>query len=164
MIANTQTIVSKDLTNKKIVVVREFDAPVDQVWKAWTDSNILDSWWAPRPWTTKTKSMDFREGGRWLYAMVGPDGTETWCRVDYKKIDANKTFSSEDAFCDEAGNDNSDFPLMQWKNEFSKTATGTKVKVEITFASEEDLNKILEMGFEEGFKSAFDNLDELLAK
>ena len=164
MIANTQAIVSKDLANKKIVVVREFDAPVVQVWKAWTESKILDSWWAPRPWKTKTKSMDFREGGRWLYAMVGPDGTETWCRVDYKKIVENKSFAAEDAFCDEAGNDNVDFPQMQWKNEFSKTATGTKVEVEITFASVEDLNKILELGFEEGFTAALGNLDEVLAK
>ena len=163
MIANTQAIVSKDLANKKIVVVREFDAPVEQVWKAWTESKILDSWWAPRPWKAKTKSMDFREGGRWLYAMVGPDGTETWCRVDYKKIVANKSFIAEDSFCDEAGNSNPDFPQMQWKNEFSKTAAGTKVEVEITFESEEDLNKILELGFEEGFTAALVNLDEVLA-
>lgn len=163
MNTSTQTMVKKDIENKKLVIVREFNAPPEQVWKAWTQSEILDQWWAPRPWKAKTKSMDFREGGRWLYSMVPPEGAETWCRVDYKKIVENKTFHADDAFCDEAGNDNQDFPKMQWKNEFDKTSSGTKVEVEITFASEEDLNKILEMGFEDGFSAALGNLDEVLA-
>lgn len=53
---------------------------------------------------------------------------------------------------------------MHWKNEFSKTDTGTKVEVEITFASEADMEKIIEMGFEAGFTMAHGNLDELLKK
>ncbi len=68
--SNKQTTISKDAANKKLIVVREFDAPLEQVWKAWTDSNILDKWWAPKPWKAKTKSMDFREGGTWLYSLM----------------------------------------------------------------------------------------------
>ncbi len=64
--SNKQTTISKDAANKKLIVVREFDAPLEEVWKAWTDSNILDKWWAPKPWKAKTKTMDFREGGLWL--------------------------------------------------------------------------------------------------
>lgn len=71
--SNKQTTISKDAANKKLIVVREVDAPLEDVWKAWTDSNILDQWWAPKPWRAKTKTMDFREGGMWLYSMVGPD-------------------------------------------------------------------------------------------
>ena len=164
MTKNNQTVISKDLSNKKLVIVREFDAPVEQVWKAWTESDLLDMWWAPKPWKAKTKTMDFREGGSWLYSMVGPDGTESWCRADFKAIVAHKTFSAEDSFCDENGKDNPDFPHMHWKNEFSETNTGTKVEVEITFSNEADLEKILEMGFEAGFTSALGNLDELLVK
>jgi len=160
--SNKQTTISKDAANKKIVVVREFDAPVEEVWKAWTESSLLDMWWAPRPWKAKTKSMDFREGGRWLYSMVGPDGQDSWCRVDYKSIVQNKSFTAEDAFCDENGNPSNEFPSMQWKNEFSATGTGTKVEVEITFDKKEDMDKIVEMGFEEGFTAAHGNLDELL--
>lgn len=72
--SNKQTTIAKDAANKKLIVVREFDAPLAEVWKAWTDSSILDQWWAPKPWKAKTKTMDFREGGTWLYSMVGPDG------------------------------------------------------------------------------------------
>jgi uncharacterized protein YndB with AHSA1/START domain len=164
MIINKETLVTKDLANKKIVVIREFDAPVDQVWKAWTKSELLDQWWAPKPWKAQTKTMDFKVGGFWLYQMVGPDGTGSWCRADFKKIDAPRSFSAVDNFCDEAGNIDKNFPDMHWKNVFSETGEGTKVEVEIRFDSEAGLEKILELGFEEGFTAALGNLDELLAK
>jgi PhnB protein len=160
-----QTEITTDLANKKLQVVREFDAPLEQVWRAWTESELLDQWWAPKPWKARTKSMDFREGGSWLYCMEGPEGEESpWCRADYKTIDAQKSFTIVDAFCDENGNDNSDTPNMHWKNVFSETNSGTRVEVEITFASVADLEKIVEMGFKEGFTAGLENLDELLAK
>lgn len=164
MIIDKQTKVTKDVANKKLVVVREFDAQLEKVWHAWTDSHLLDQWWAPRPWKAQTKTMDFREGGTWLYCMVGPDGTGTWCRVDFKTISKNKSFTAIDTFCNESGSIDPNFPAMHWKNEFSETNEGTKVKVEITFAKEEDIQKILELGFEQGFTMALGNLDELLEK
>ena len=162
MITTNETIYSKDLENKKITVVREFDAPVDLVWKAWTEQDLLDQWWAPRPWKAKTKSMDFREGGTWLYAMLGPGGESVWCRVYYKKINPPESFTAEDSFCDEQGNPTNELPKMQWNNEFIAEGDQTRVKVEIKFASIEDMDKIIEMGFREGFSAAHNNLDELL--
>ena len=81
-----QTEITKDEANKKLFVVREFEAPLDLVWKAWTDSKLLDKWWAPKPWQARTQSMDFREGGSWLYSMVGPEGDQSFCRCDYFTI------------------------------------------------------------------------------
>jgi uncharacterized protein YndB with AHSA1/START domain len=124
-----QIEISKNAASKKITVVREFDAPVDQVWKAWTESSLLDQWWAPKPWKAETKSMDFREGGKWLYCMVGPDGTRSWCRVDFKTIDPQNNFTASDCFCDENGNETSELPGMDWKNVFTETGSGTKVTV-----------------------------------
>ena len=65
------------------------------VWAAWTDREILDLWWAPKPWRFETKSMEFSEGGRWHYAMVGPNGEKQYCLFDYKKIDAQEHFSGQ---------------------------------------------------------------------
>ena len=164
MIQNKETIFSQNLVNNKIKVVREFDAPLEQVWKAWTDKNLLDKWWAPKPWKAKTKSMDFREGGVWLYYMEGPDGTKSYCRADFKKIVPNKSYIGDDAFCDENGNITNELPGMHWEVLFSETSSGTKVNVEITFDSKADMEKIIEMGFKDGFSSAHSNLDELLEK
>ena len=161
--ATKEIIFSKDAANKKISVVREFDAPLEQVWKAWTEPELLDQWWAPKPWKANTKSMDFREGGLWFYYMQGPDGERHYCKVNYKTILPKKSFTSVDSFCDENGNLNKDLPSMHWKNVFSTSGPGTKVEVEITFSTEADLEKIIAMGFKEGFAAALGNLDELLS-
>ena len=162
--ATKETIFSKDEANKKIKVVREFDAPVERVWKAWTERELLDQWWAPKPWKANTQSMDFREGGTWLYYMEGPDGSRHYCRADYENIVSSKSYTALDAFCDDKGNITTDFPRMHWKVLFNKSANGTKVEIEIIFDSEADMEKIIEMGFKEGFAAAHTNLDELLAK
>jgi len=164
METKNKTLFTKDLENKKIVVEREFSAPVESVWKAWTDSSLLDQWWAPRPWRAETKSMDFRPGGFWLYAMKGPDNEVHWARVDYRSIEKLKNFQAGDYFCDENGNKNDQLPNMDWNNQFSKTDDGTKVVVNISFKSEADISTIVEMGFQEGFDAALGNLDELLEK
>lgn len=162
--SNKQTAISSDAANKKLIVVREFDAPLEEVWRAWTDSTILDEWWAPKPWKAKTKSMDFRDGGTWLYSMVGPDGSHSYCRADFTSVVENESYTGYDAFCDEDGNINHDLPVMQWFVKFSSTGTGTKVEAELTFGTEADMEKIIEMGFKEGFTAAHGNLDELLAR
>ncbi len=154
----------KDLKNKKIFVKREFSASPEEVWKAWTSSEILDQWWAPKPWKAKTKSMDFREGGYWLYAMMGPEGEQHFARADYEKIVPFKSFAGQDSFCDEKGNIIPDPPGMHWKAVFEKSGSGTVVSVEITFKKEADLEKIIEMGFKEGFTAALGNLDEIFEK
>lgn len=154
---------SVDKENRKIFVKREFAAPLTKVWAAWTDSKLLDQWWAPKPWQAQTKSMDFREGGTWIYAMVGPDGTTHWSRADFHSIIPYISYTGEDAFCDENGNIDPNLPKSVWSNEFQETGDSTTVFIAITYEKESDLEKILEMGFKEGLTSAMENLDELLA-
>src|SRR5687767_12462886 len=101
---------SVDRENKTITITREFAADLPLVWDAYTKPEILDRWWAPNPWKARTKSMDFREGGQWNYAMVGPNGEEHWCLVDYKRIQVQKKFTGLDAFTDPEGNVNKSLP------------------------------------------------------
>lgn len=151
-----------DKAKKTINVTREFAADVDLVWQAWTTPEILEKWWAPKPFVTKTKFMDFREGGHWLYAMVGPDNTTHWCRADYEKITPLKNYSGLDAFCDEHGTINPEFPRTLWSVTFNQTGETTTVHVVNTFNALEDIEKIIQMGFKEGFSMALGNLDQYL--
>lgn len=151
-----------DKENKRVLVKREFAADLNLVWSAWTDPKILDLWWAPKPYQTKTKSMDFRVGGSWLYAMVSPQGETHWCRADYKTIDTLKSFSGLDAFCDEKGTINTDFPRTLWTNTFTEKNDTTTVNVTAQYDSLEDLEKIIQMGFKEGFTMALGNLDQYI--
>jgi uncharacterized protein YndB with AHSA1/START domain len=154
---------SVDKENKKIKIEREFAAPVSKVWAAWTESQQLDKWWAPKPWKAKTKVMDFREGGYWLYAMIGPNGEEHWARADFKSIKPLKSFSGQDAFCDKDGKVDSDLPSSFWTNTFTEESNSTVVHSEISYDKISDLEKIMEMGFKEGLTSAMENLDQLLS-
>lgn len=164
MSVNKETRITKDAAKKQITVIREFDAPVAQVWDAWTKPELLDEWWAPNPYKTKTKSMDFKEGGVWLYAMQGTEGEEQWCRADFRTIVPQKLYEGDDAFCDSEGNVVPEPPGMNWHVEFSPKDEGTSVKTVITFATEEHMQTIITMGFEVGFTAAHSNLDKLLAK
>ncbi|MDN3669070.1 SRPBCC domain-containing protein [Echinicola jeungdonensis] len=157
-----KTNFKKDLANRKILVEREFNAPLEVVWKAWTEPAQLDQWWAPKPWKAKTKKMDFREGGHWLYCMKGPEGEKHWSRADFKIVDPPNRYAGQDAFCDENGQITDEMPQMYWDVQFEAKDRKTLVKVDITFSSEADLEKIVEMGFQEGFAAGHENLDELL--
>jgi uncharacterized protein YndB with AHSA1/START domain len=162
MQTTNKTTYNRDLVKKQIKAVREFDAPIDQVWKAWTDSSLLDQWWAPKPWKARTKSMDFKPGGTWLYSMNGP-GNESHCaRMDFETIDPQKGYTAIDSFCDEKGLRKRDMPAMRWNTQFTSTEGGTRVTVLITFNNEAELEQIVATGFKEGFAMAHDNLDELL--
>lgn len=150
-------IVNKE--NNTVNVEREFETNLDLVWDAWTKPEILDQWWAPKPYRTITKSMDFREGGTWLYYMLSPENDKHWCKNDYLKIDTKKSYSGLDAFCDENGVTNKDMPRTQWTNTFTENANTTLVSIVATYESLADLEKIISLGFQEGFTMALENLD-----
>jgi uncharacterized protein YndB with AHSA1/START domain len=153
-----------DKGNKTITVKREFAADLPLVWDAYTTSEILDQWWAPRPWKAKTKTMEFREGGRWIYAMVGPAGEEHWARADYKMIVNHKSFTGLDAFSDSDGNVNKEMPQSKWDVTFTDKGEVTLVEFKITYNDLAQLEATLKMGFKEGLTMAMEGLDELLPK
>lgn len=152
--------INKD--NNTIHITREFAAPIDLVWKAWTEDEILDQWWGPKPWRAETKKMDFREGGCWLYAMVSPEGEKHWSKGNFISIKKEKYFSSKGGFSDEEGNINPAFPQNLWENNFIPADNTVKVDILLTYDSLEDLEKEIEMGFKEGITTDFEQLDELL--
>ena len=153
-----------DKENSTVHVKREFAAHQDVVWDAFTKPEILDQWWAPKPWVSKTKSMEFRVGGRRLYAMCGPEGEEHWALADYISITPKTNFQHLDAFCDNQGNINEDFPGSEWNVDFVNRNETTLVNIAIKHKSLADLEKIIELGFKEGFTIALNSLDELFEK
>lgn len=151
-----------DKANNAIQVTREFSAAPDLVWQAWTTAELLDQWWAPKPYYVQTKTLQFTEGGQWHYAMISPEGDKHWCLADYKTIDPSKSYTSLDAFCDEAGNMNTEMPRTLWTNVFTANEGTTTVNITLQYQSLTDLEKVLAMGMQEGFTMALGNLDELL--
>lgn len=151
-----------DKEKNTITVKREFAAGRSLVWDCYTKSELLDQWFAPKPFTTKTKSMDFSEGGHWIYAMVDPEGTEYWGRTDYTKIQPIDFYHSLDAFCDAEGNVNPDMPRAEWEVTFTDLNNNALVQTIVTYKSLADLETVIQMGMEEGLKLTLEKLDELL--
>jgi uncharacterized protein YndB with AHSA1/START domain len=154
--------IDKDFANKQIKIISEFKAPKEKIWNAFTNTDITDKWWAPKPYQAITKQSDFKEGGQWLYYMLSPEGEKQWCFAEFKNIQAMVSYEATDAFCDENGKINMDFPRMNWKNTFHEENGTTKVTNVITFSQEEDMKQILEMGFEEGYSMGLNQLNGLL--
>ena len=151
-----------DKTTKTVLINREFAAGLSLVWDAFTKQEILDQWWAPKPWSSKTKYINFEPGGRRFYAMVSPEGQEHWSIQKYTSISPKTNFKFLNAFAD--ANENPELPGSEWDLNFSEENGKTKVSVTIYNESLERMEKMIEMGFKEGFSMTMKNLEELLAR
>ncbi len=158
-----------DKAAKTVYITREFDAELSLVWDAFTKAELLDQWVAPKPFVAKTKFMDFKVGGRRFYAMVAPDGTEGWLIQKYISISPKTNFKMFNAFADK--DENPQLPGSDWDYTFSKQDARPdepvgrgKTKVSITIYNEslERLEKMIEIGFTEGYKASMKNLENLL--
>jgi uncharacterized protein YndB with AHSA1/START domain len=158
-----------DKAAKTVFITREFDAELSLVWDAFTKAEILDQWVAPKPWKSKTKFMDFRVGGRRFYAMVSPEGQEHWAIQKYTSISPKTNFKMFNAFADK--DENPQLPGSDWDYTFSEEKARPddpvgrgKTTVHITIYNESlaRMEKMIEMGFTEGFKMSMINLENLL--
>lgn len=150
-----------DKSTKTVFITREFDASLSLVWDAFTQQKILDQWWAPSPWTSKTKIMNFEVGGRRFYAMVSPDGQENWSIQKFTSITPKTNFKLLNAFADK--DENPELPGSEWDLSFNEKNGITKVSINIYNESLARMEKMIEMGFKEGFTMTLKSLEELLA-
>jgi uncharacterized protein YndB with AHSA1/START domain len=150
-----------DKSAKKVFITREFDADLSLVWDAYTKQEILDQWWAPKPWASKTKVMNFEVGGRRFYAMVSPEGQEHWSIQKYISISPKTNFKMVNAFADQ--DENPEPECSEWDVNFSEQNGKTKVSITIYNESLARMEKMIEMGFKEGFTMTINYLEELLA-
>ncbi|MCD9018025.1 SRPBCC family protein [Parachryseolinea silvisoli] len=149
-----------DKAAKTVFITREFDADRSLVWEAFTKAEILDQWVAPKPWISRTKFMDFKVGGRRFYAMVSPEGQERWAIQRYTSISPETNFKMFNAFADK--DENPELPGSDWDYTFSEQDEKTKVNITIYNESLARMEKMIEMGFTEGFKASMINLENLL--
>jgi uncharacterized protein YndB with AHSA1/START domain len=149
-----------DKPAKTVYINREFAAELPLVWDAFTKAELLDQWVAPKPWSARTKHMNFEVGGRRFYAMVSPEGMERWAVQEFTSITPKTNFKMYNTFSDE--NENRELPGSDWDYTFSENNGITKVSISIFNESLERLEKMIEMGFVQGFKMSVENLEQLL--
>lgn len=119
------------MATKTVHITRIFNAPVERVWKAFTDPTEIKKWWGPKDFTAPVVKIDFKEGGKYLYCMRGPKGSEfdkdMYSAGTYKEIVPMKKIVCTDHFADSEGNYVSpkDFgmPGTDWADEMLVTFT-----------------------------------------
>ncbi len=152
----------KDPANRRIIVTTTYDAPLKTVWDAYTHPAILEKWWAPHPWKAFTRTMDFHKGGHWHYYMESPDGQRSWGLSVFGEIVPQRSYEALDAFSDEHGKIDTTRPRLHWLVMFETAGGKTTVTAYITAQEQGAIERILEMGFEEGYKTGLRQLHDLL--
>lgn len=150
-----------DKQTKTVSITREFDAGLDLVWDAYTKPELLDQWYAPKPFTAKTKHMNFEVGGRRFYAMVSPEGEERWIIKKFTSISPKTSFKMFSTFADK--DENPESHGSEWDVNFSERDGKTTVSIRIYNESLERMEKMIEMGFKGGITGQMNNLEVLLA-
>lgn len=160
-----------DKSINTVFVDKEFDAGLSLVWDAFTKQEILDQWWAPKPLISKTKYMDFSVGGRRFYAMVSPDGAEIgWQIFEYTSITPKSNFKCRSFFADK--DETPHLPGAKWDLTFSEHPNSnrdgtdgdgvTNVNISIYFESLDELERMVALGFKEGFTVTLNELTSVL--
>ena len=152
-----------NIASKKITMSREFNAPVEKIWRAFTEPELLAKWIAPKPWSVENHSLDLTVGGVSKYAMVGPEGQVHWMYDQFTAINHGKSFATIGVFCDGEGNPNLDGPKSYTETKFFPIDDNrSRIEATHVFDSEETIKWFVEGGFKEGSAATFDQLDEAL--
>jgi uncharacterized protein YndB with AHSA1/START domain len=159
MVSSTQDPRALTLT-----IVSELAAPPARVWQVWSDPRQLERWWGPPTWPATFEEHDVVVGGRSRYYMTGPDGEKArgWWR--FLALDEPRSLEFEDGFSDDAGEPDPQMPTIRALVELEETAAGTRMTVTNRFATVEQMERLVQMGMDEGMTEAVGQLDRLLAE
>jgi uncharacterized protein YndB with AHSA1/START domain len=157
------TDVQKDLAALTMTIVAEFDASAERLWQVWADPRQLERWWGPPSHPATFTDHELRPGGRTAYFMTGPGGERFhgWWRIE--EVEEPSRLRFEDGFADEDGNPNEGMPTSVATVTLSEAGGRTTMTIESRFADREGMEKVLEMGMEQGMREALGQVDALLA-
>ena len=157
------TNVNKDLDAQTMTTTAEFAAPADRVWEMWANPRLLERWWGPPKFPATFVDHDLTPGGRVSYFMTGPDGEEFhgWWRIE--EVDPPNHLRFKDGFADEEGKPDPEMPITAAVVTIAEADGTTTMSIESHFGSREGMEKMLEMGMEQGMTEAANQIDALLA-
>ena len=147
---------------KKIIITHRYPHTAETVYDAFTKTEYLEKWWAPEPYKAVIVRNNFADGEQMFYYMLSPEGEKHYCLVRFQNIRRPHAYEAFDAFCDENEVINTDLPQIRWINTFEYEDGQTTVVNTLHFENSDDLENILKMGFEEGYRTCLQQLNRLL--
>jgi uncharacterized protein YndB with AHSA1/START domain len=159
---------------REFVISRDFDAPRDKVWKAWTERDRLMKWFSPKGFTMTQAKLDLRPGGIFHYCLRGPDGKDMWGKFVYREVEPPQRLVLVNSFSDEKGNLTWHPMSPTWPREMLSTTTlverNGKTTITIRWSplnptdAERETFEQSHEGMKMGWTGTFDQLAEYLAK
>ena len=156
--------VDKDLENRTLTVVAEFDHPIEKVWDLYADPRKMERWWGPPTYPATVVRHEFAPGGVVHYFMTSPEGEEFHGRWDVQQVEEPLRFTAIDRFATSDGEPDPTLPVTEMTYTFHPTDRGTRMVCVSSYASLEDLQKVLEMGMEEGLTGSMGQMETVLAE
>jgi len=161
MAGQNKTNVAAEPGKQEMTITREFDAPRELVFKAFTDPGLVPQWWGPGRLSTLVDKLDARSGGQWRFINQDPDGNEYGFHGVYHEILAPEriidTFEFEGL--PEKGHVSLDTALFD-----VLPGNRTRLTIQSVFRSVADRDGMVMSGMESGLSEGFERLDEILAK
>jgi uncharacterized protein YndB with AHSA1/START domain len=154
-----------EIQERQIIMTRNFEALPELLFEVWSNCEHLRHWWGPKEWPMDECSIDFREGGEWRYCLRGPnEGDESWGKAIYREISKPDTIVYKDHFTDAEGNVAENMPNMTISVDIAAHNGTTRQTITVQFDTNEERDKIVEMGMAQGMNSSLDRMDEYLAE
>lgn len=158
------TDITKDVENRTVTITAEFAAPVARVWGLYEDPRQLEQVWGPPQYPATFVDHDLRAGTRTTYYMTSPEGEKLAGYWDITDVEPTSRFTFRDGFAKQDLSPDPDLPVSQNSYVFEPADGGTRAVFTSTYDSVEALQTVLDMGAEEGARSAIDQIDGFLAR
>jgi uncharacterized protein YndB with AHSA1/START domain len=142
-------------SDREILIVREFDAPRELVWKAFTTPELVSRWWPGRRGEMRLCEIDLRPGGAWRYVMVADGGFEVGFHGEYREVEALERIVNTEVYEGAPGS-----PALV-TNTFAEDGGRTTLTMLTSVESREVRDAIIESGMEGGMQEGMDLLEEL---
>ena len=156
------TSVHKDPDALTMTIVADFPASLQRLWDAYADPRQLEQFWGPPTYPATFTRHDMFAGGRSAYTMVGPEGDQSRGYWEFLDVKAPHSFEVRDGFSRPDGSPNTEMPSMRMTFEFEATASGSRLTTITYFNSADELERLLNMGMEEGTRQAMGQIDAVL--
>jgi uncharacterized protein YndB with AHSA1/START domain len=155
--------VEKDFDSLSLLLVADFDEPVERVWQLWADPRQLERWWGPPTHPAIVEKHDLEVGGEVTYVMTGPAGEKSrgWWRVT--SVDPPRSLDFTDGFADQDGTPKTDSPTTMVRMRLAEHGTGTRMELRFGFASRAHMEQLQRWGAFDVFPQSVRQIDAVLA-
>jgi uncharacterized protein YndB with AHSA1/START domain len=155
--------VEKDVHGLALVLLADFDAPIERVWELWADPRQLERWWGPPTHPATVEKHDLAPGGEVSYVMTGPGGEQSrgWWRVT--SVAPPRSLQFTDGFANSDGSPNAETPTTAVQVQLTERDGGTRMELRFVFASTEHMEQLERWGAFEVFPQSVSQMDALLA-